>query len=442
MTRVGPGSTLQISARITYVLGGRDTSQDFEANALTYGSPALPELVWAALAGKRVGEQVTLEPREPFSLGGFAEHEVFEVPRTSFANEPRVGDAVQVPQDGGATKTMSVVSVEGERVLVSPNPLALNPVKRAQLTIVEVSGGLIIDGDQIDPKSVVRVQALELDGGDGVLRLSRVGHGNLHAGGGVVVNDGTDGGPARGLWIWHPTDSNHVIYSASPAGKSPADRQCTAGNFDGGHRFRLRTYADGQGFLFENSDEQALVDIDSRNGRLWAKGGLYSGNSDLYFTKTDHNHTGIGNAVGSAAIENAADYGALMILGRSVGDPMRRIVKVWDVMSVEGEFSAQRMLNNSDARDKHSVEDLDRGLAELERLRPVSFEWNGAQPGTRTYGLLAQEVREVLGDVVDVGKDDDAKLKVSYVELIPVLINAVKQLSAKVASLEAQLAAR
>jgi hypothetical protein len=70
-------------------------------------------------------------------------------------------------------------------------------------------------------------------------------------------------------------------------------------------------------------------------GKLDVVGDIRAGNSDLYFTRTDHNHTGIGNAVGYAAIENAANYGALMILGRA-GTTRGRYVRLWDYLQVNG----------------------------------------------------------------------------------------------------------
>ncbi|HKX33305.1 MAG TPA: hypothetical protein VJ302_36850, partial [Blastocatellia bacterium] len=70
-------------------------------------------------------------------------------------------------------------------------------------------------------------------------------------------------------------------------------------------------------------------------GKLDVKGEIRAGNSDLYFTRTDHNHTGIGNAEGFAAIENAANFNALMILGRS-GTPQGRAVRLWDYLEVNG----------------------------------------------------------------------------------------------------------
>ena len=158
---------------------------------------------------------------------------------------------------------------------------------------------------------------------------------------GVSVNDGTNSGVGRGVWLWSPTDPNHAIYSANPSGKSPADRPAVRGFFDAGHRFRLRT-ATGQGFLFENNGEQALVDIDADNGDFWTKGAHYCGGSALYFTETTRSHTGIGNTAGFAAIENAANFNTLMILGRAVStSPLRRSVSVWDELNVFGTFKTQ-----------------------------------------------------------------------------------------------------
>jgi H-type lectin domain/Family of unknown function (DUF6519) len=69
--------------------------------------------------------------------------------------------------------------------------------------------------------------------------------------------------------------------------------------------------------------------------KLDVAGGIYAGNSDLYFTRTDHNHSAIGNTKGYAAIENAKDHNALMILGRA-GEAKGRTVRLWDYLEVNG----------------------------------------------------------------------------------------------------------
>ena len=72
--------------------------------------------------------------------------------------------------------------------------------------------------------------------------------------------------------------------------------------------------------------------------KLDVMGAIRAGNSDIYFTETNHNHSGIGNATGYAAIENAANYGALMILGRNTATSpnINRVVKLWDYLQVNG----------------------------------------------------------------------------------------------------------
>ena len=69
------------------------------------------------------------------------------------------------------------------------------------------------------------------------------------------------------------------------------------------------------------------------SSNLTVNAAIYAGNSDIYFTKTDHNYSGINND-GQAAIENALNFGALMILGRKISN--LRTVKLWDYLQVNG----------------------------------------------------------------------------------------------------------
>jgi hypothetical protein len=69
--------------------------------------------------------------------------------------------------------------------------------------------------------------------------------------------------------------------------------------------------------------------------KLDVNGAIRAGNSDIYFTDVNHNHSGIGNAAGFAAIENGKDYNTLMILGRSTGAAGRQI-GMWDHVTISG----------------------------------------------------------------------------------------------------------
>jgi len=69
-------------------------------------------------------------------------------------------------------------------------------------------------------------------------------------------------------------------------------------------------------------------------------GQAYLTNSDVYFNNPSHNHTGFGNVAGNAAIENAANYNTLMILGRSGGIGGVRSVSIYDRLDVNGALNA------------------------------------------------------------------------------------------------------
>ncbi len=85
----------------------------------------------------------------------------------------------------------------------------------------------------------------------------------------------------------------------------------------------------------------------------------------------------------------------------------------------------------SDGRFKTDVRPLNGALAKVLKLRPVSYDWNRkAFPDhqftkERQMGLIAQEVRGVLPEVVQ--KGSDGYLSVDYGRLTPILVEAVKE---------------
>lgn len=169
-------------------------------------------------------------------------------------------------------------------------------------------------------------------------------------------------------------------------------------------------------------------------GKLDVAGSIVAGNSDLYFSRTDHDHTGIGNQAGWAAIENAANHKCLMILGRNIGtaQAVNRVVGVWDSLHIQG-----RAVLASDRNAKLDIEPLQRGLADVLRLEPVSFNWKRLANPKKSIGLIAQDVQAVIDEVVfDTAMSDDSRLGIAYDSLIPVLIKAIQELTARLQTLE------
>jgi len=100
----------------------------------------------------------------------------------------------------------------------------------------------------------------------------------------------------------------------------------------------------------------------------------------------------------------------------------------------------------SDRRLKSNIVTMtDFGLKTITDLRPVTYE---ATPeslkriGAGVHiGLVAQEVQTVFPYAVSADQDEQKTLTIDYIKLVPVMINAFKELSAENKALEARLAA-
>jgi len=95
----------------------------------------------------------------------------------------------------------------------------------------------------------------------------------------------------------------------------------------------------------------------------------------------------------------------------------------------------------SDARLKTNVNTINDALSIVGKLRGVSFDWK--ETGKRSIGVIAQEVEEVLPEVVvttndpdpNTGKETEIK-SVDYGKMVGVLINAINELKAEVDELK------
>jgi hypothetical protein len=125
--------------------------------------------------------------------------------------------------------------------------------------------------------------------------------------------------------------------------------------------------------------------------------------------------------------------GALDIVGAGTTTGVRK-VKIW---AEGGTFFAGNINVNgtnytSDARYKTHFAPLENGLETILNLRGVHYEWNrqvypdrGFAEG-RQIGFLAQEVEKVLPELV--ATDAQGYKSVAYVNVIPLLVEAVKTL--------------
>ncbi len=90
-------------------------------------------------------------------------------------------------------------------------------------------------------------------------------------------------------------------------------------------------------------------------------------------------------------------------------------------------FAVSGSVNTSDRRMKESIQDSPYGLNEVMRLHPVSYTWKDRPERGRKLGLIAQEVRTVIDEVVHIGDDPDQTLGLYYSDFVPVLVKAIQE---------------
>ncbi len=107
----------------------------------------------------------------------------------------------------------------------------------------------------------------------------------------------------------------------------------------------------------------------------------------------------------------------------------------------EAVWATDGTINTSDRREKKDIQNLDYGLGEILNLKPVRFRWKAKSEQGEKLGLIAQDVLEVIPEVVKthefvttgegehttLEKKELDRLGVYYTDLIPVLIKAIQE---------------
>ena len=103
----------------------------------------------------------------------------------------------------------------------------------------------------------------------------------------------------------------------------------------------------------------------------------------------------------------------------------------------------------SDERDKTDIINIPLGLDFINKLRPVKFKWDTregmAKDGSYEAGFIAQDLQKLeneegVADWMNLVHDENPdRLEATPGSLLPVLVNAIKELSAEVEQLKNQL---
>ena len=130
----------------------------------------------------------------------------------------------------------------------------------------------------------------------------------------------------------------------------------------------------------------------------------------------------------------------------TAGEIQFKIDNVEDFMMADGgtfhanaDIIAYSSSISSDKRLKKNIKDVKYGLEDILKLRGVEFDWKEKLDGKHDIGFIAQEVQEVVPELVkevDGLNDEEAHLVVDYAKLVPVLVESIKELKAEIEELK------
>jgi len=164
--------------------------------------------------------------------------------------------------------------------------------------------------------------------------------------------------------------------------------------------------------------------------------GSYGGG--IHFTDTKHSgiwclgsgtemHFGVG---GSTYAGLSGDQGLFMM--HDNGD-----------FNADADIIAYSSAVGSDRKLKENIKDTPYGLSDVMKMRAVEFDWKEKRQGVHDIGVIAQEIEEIIPEVVrdvkSIGGSDGTHKVVDYGKLASVLIKAIQEQQVQIDELKTKL---
>ena len=243
---------------------------------------------------------------------------------------------------------------------------------------------------------------------------------------------------------WRLKDNGtQVLHISRPSGQvkffsSVQDADIVFGGMDGTSSITALTLdmSEGGDALFNSDakfgDGQKVYFGDSNDLEIYHDGSNSiikdGGTGNLQIRATNFN---LLNADGNENYMSANDNGNVNLYY----DNSKKLETTSSGVTVTGDVSATNFNSTSDATLKTNVETLTGSLDAVKSLRGVSFDW--LENGGSEIGVIAQEVEDVLPDVVNTNEDGIKSVK--YGNIVAVLIEAMKEQQAQIDELKSQL---
>jgi hypothetical protein len=196
----------------------------------------------------------------------------------------------------------------------------------------------------------------------------------------------------------------------------------------------------GNVILGQGMNRPVAYDSNSGNFKITPNSGGWA--TGYFFNKSDSTFLGGFGAFGGANTHSyfyiGLDYSSPIMTLKPAGN-----VGIGDTtpsykLDVAGTIRATGdVIAYSDARVKDNVVTIENALDKVTQLRGVSYNRNDVEDKTTKIGVIAQEVLEVLPEVVQ--QDDEGKYSVAYGNMVGLLIESIKELKAEIDELKSRL---
>lgn len=162
------------------------------------------------------------------------------------------------------------------------------------------------------------------------------------------------------------------------------------------------------------------------------------------------NNTSVGNNAGSFTLTTGSNNMMLGNLSLPTASGVSNEITLGNSSISVLRCAVTSITSLSDARDKTNVKDLSYGIDFIKSLTPREFTWDNRSEkdvngndfysenkGKKDFGFVAQEVQALDNDTLRlVYSSNPEKLEMSYGKLVPILVQAVKELTARLEALE------
>ena len=311
-------------------------------------------------------------------------------------------------------------------------------------TITTRSGELKLSSEQGAPNTRIEAKSrLEIDVTDNATNTST---GALRVEGGVgIKKDVFVGGDLETAFV--KIDGRRI--KAKSANLTIGSNSSSNTKFDGGANFAFSSSSDAVEITsgkVKATRFQGTADIANAANAAKVYGPGNSGRGEGFLVVCD----GAGPAQDLELHTNARFNGTTITLGNQSSPPVKlnsTFQGQAGSIEITGDIKCRKLFAtnditafySSDERLKDNISKIEDPLAKVVSLGGYTFDWNEKtdNDGTET-GVIAQEV-ESLGLPGIVTTRDDGYKAVRYEKLVPLLIEAIKELNDKVSSLEDKL---